>query len=258
MGHWAWEFPNRKQEKKAKAHLAQVDDEDEATILMATFCALHDIEAEEKEEATMVEGPRKALKTVNLDEPCAQVHLKCVDADQEQRWYLDFGASNHMMGSKASFFELDDDVTSTMKFGDGSRVAIQGRDTIIFRCENEEHRMLTDVYYIPQLRSSIIGIGQLDKRGSEVLIKDGVLRIRDQEQRLLAKVKRSQNRLYLLDLKVEQPVCLVARHTEEPWLWHALFGHLSFDALGRLEKMVRGLPHIKHGGKLCDSCLARK
>ena len=34
------------------------------------------------------------------------------------------------------------------------------------------------------------------------------------------------------------------------------FGHLSFDALGRLEKMVRGLPHIEHVGKLCDSYLA--
>jgi len=64
--------------------------------------------------------------------------------------------------------------------------------------------------------------------------------------------------LYLLDLKVELPVCLVARHTEESWLWHARFGHLSFDALGRLEKMVRGLPHIKHGGELCDSCLVGK
>ena len=109
-----------------------------------------------------------------------------------------------MMGSKASFSELDDDVTGTVKFGNGSRVAIQGRDTIIFRCQNREHRTLTDVYYIPQLRSSIISIGQLDERGSVVLIKDGVLRIRDREQRLLAKVKRSLNRLYLLDLKVEQ------------------------------------------------------
>ena len=64
--------------------------------------------------------------------------------------------------------------------------------------------------------------------------------------------------MYLLDLKVEQPVCLAARHFEESWMWHARFGHLSFDALGRLEKMIRGLPHIKHGGELCDSCLARK
>ena len=51
--------------------------------------------------------------------------------------------------------------------------------------------MLTDVYYIPQLRSSIISIDQLDERGSKVLIKDGVRRIKDQEQRLLAKVKRT-------------------------------------------------------------------
>ena len=52
--------------------------------------------------------------------------------------------------------------------------------------------------------------------------------------------------MYLLDPKVEQPV------------WHARFRHLSFDTLGRLEKMVRGLPHIKHGGELCDSGLAKK
>ena len=61
-------------------------------------------------------------------------------------------------------------------------------------------------------------------------------------------MKRSRNWLYLLDLKVEQPICLAARHTEEPWLWHARYGHLSFDALGRLEKMVTGLPHIEHSG----------
>ena len=71
-------------------------------------------------------------------------------------------------------------MTGTVKFGDGSRVAIQGRGTIIFSCQNDEHRALTDVYYIPQLRSSIISIGQLNERDSEVLI----LRIRDREQRI--------------------------------------------------------------------------
>ena len=90
-----------------------------------------------------------------------------------------------MTGSKEAFSELDSNVTGTVKFGDDSRVAIRGRDTIIFRCQNGEHRVLTDVYYIPQLRSSIISIGQLDERGSEVLIKDSVLRIRNREQRLL-------------------------------------------------------------------------
>jgi len=78
-----------------------------------------------------------------------------------------------------------------MKFEDGSKVEIRGRGTIIFRCQNGEHHALTDVYYIPQLRSSIVSIGQLDEHGCEVLVKSGVLRIRDREQRLLAKVQRS-------------------------------------------------------------------
>ena len=160
---------------------------------MAMFCALHDIEAEEKGEVMAVKGPRKALKAVHLDELRAQVHLGRVGGGQEQRWYLDSGASNHMTGSKAAFSEFDDNMTGTMKFSDGSRVAIRGHDTIIFRCQNDEHHALTDVYYIPQLHSSIISIGQLNERGCEVLIESGILRIRYQEWRLLARVKHSCN-----------------------------------------------------------------
>ena len=126
---------------------------------MATFYALHDIEAKKKGEVMAVEGTDNALKAVHLDEPRAQVHLERVGGGQEQRWYLDSDASNHMMGSKECFSELDGNMTGTVKFGDGSRAAIQGRGTIIFRCQNGEHRVLTDVYYIPQLRSSIISIG---------------------------------------------------------------------------------------------------
>ena len=82
-----------------------------------------------------------------------------------------------------------------MKFEDGSKVEIRGRGTIIFWCQNGEHYTLIDVYYILQLHSSIVSIGQLDERGCEVLVKSDVLRIRDWEQRHLAKVQRSQNRL---------------------------------------------------------------
>ena len=49
MGHWAKECPNRKQEKKAESHLAQADEDDESTLLMAMFCALLDVEAKEME-----------------------------------------------------------------------------------------------------------------------------------------------------------------------------------------------------------------
>ena len=101
---------------------------------MATFYALHDIEGKEKGEVMAVEGSGKDLKAVNLDELCAQVHLRHMGDEREQQWYLDSSASNHMMGSKEAFSELNCNMTGTMKFGDGSRVAIRGHSTIIFRC----------------------------------------------------------------------------------------------------------------------------
>jgi hypothetical protein len=123
---------------------------------MTMSYTLHDVEAKEKGEVTVVEGPRKAMKAVYLDELCAQVHLRHVGGRQEQQWYLDSDTSNHMTGTKEAFFELDGDVTGTVKFSDGSRVEIRGRGTIIFRCQNGEHHALMDVYYIPQLCSNII------------------------------------------------------------------------------------------------------
>jgi hypothetical protein len=166
-------------------------------LLMASFCALHDVEAVEEVEEAVKAEQRSASTTVDLDEPRAQVHLGAVGGEQEQKWYLDSGTNNHMTDSKAAFSELDDSIADTVKFGDGSRVVIRGHGTVIFWCRNSEHRVLMDVYYIPQLRSSIVSLGQLDEHSSEVLIKDGILSIRDQERRLLAKVKRSHNRLYL-------------------------------------------------------------
>ena len=77
--HWAKKSPNRKQEKKVEAHLAQADEDHEATLLMMMFYALHNVEAKEKGEVMAVEGHGKALKPVNLDEPRAQVHLGRVD-----------------------------------------------------------------------------------------------------------------------------------------------------------------------------------
>ncbi|XP_066324196.1 uncharacterized protein [Miscanthus floridulus] len=113
-----------KHHDKASLEKKKVDDDDEATLLMATYCALHDVEAKEKGEGMAVEGPGKALKAVNLDKPRTHVHLGRVGGEQEHQWYLDSDASNHMTGSKVAFSELDDDVIDTVKFGDISRVAI--------------------------------------------------------------------------------------------------------------------------------------
>lgn len=80
--------------------------------------------------------------------------------DGDYIWYLDNGASNHMTGDRRYFDKLDDSVSRKVRFGDDSRVDIKGKGTIAFIDQNGEARVMTDVYYIPDLKSNIISLGQ--------------------------------------------------------------------------------------------------
>ena len=122
-----------------------------------------------------------------------------------------------MTGRREFFTKLDSSVRGSVKFGDASGMEIKGIGSITFTAVSSEHRLLIEVYYIPTLRNSIISLGQLDKNGLRVVVEDGVMRIWDRRRRLLAKVTRSANRLYALNVQVAQPLCLAARRDDEAW-----------------------------------------
>jgi hypothetical protein len=126
--------------------------------------------------------------------------MSCSDDDHLEGWYLDTGATNHMTGCGNVFSELDWAVQGTIKFGDGSVVNICGKGTIIFSVRHGEHMVLTGVYWISRLKNLIISIGQMDEGGACLLIEGRVLRVWDRRHRLLTRVQRTENRMYLLEL----------------------------------------------------------
>lgn len=65
-----------------------------------------------------------------------------------------YGASNHMTGDK------DKTISGKVRFGDDSRIDIKGKGTITFTDMNGDSRKMTDVYWIPDLKSNIISLGQ--------------------------------------------------------------------------------------------------
>ncbi|KAG7570069.1 Glycosyltransferase 61 [Arabidopsis thaliana x Arabidopsis arenosa] len=114
----------------------------------------------------------------------------------EECWYLDNGASNHMTGDKRYFDQLDKTITGKVRFGDDSRIDIKGKGTIAFTDANGKSRVMTDVYFIPDLKSNIISLGQATESGCDIRMKGGYLTMLDQEGKLLVKAERSKNRLY--------------------------------------------------------------
>jgi hypothetical protein len=111
------------------------------------------------------------------------------------RWELDTSASNHMLWCQAAFSSVDDGTVGTVRFADGSVVKIADINTIFYECKTGEHRALYNVYFIPRLNANFISIGQLDEDGFDTRIKDGVMVVRDENQKLLARISRSPGRL---------------------------------------------------------------
>lgn len=113
-----------------------------------------------------------------------------------------------------------------------------------------ERKMLTNVYYIPDLRSNIISLGQATESGCEVRMKDDCLLLYDRDNKLIVKVKHSPNRLYKVILEVENTKCLQMVHHKESSKWHSHLGHLD---LSNLKLMVDGVEK-----ETCADCLCGK
>lgn len=244
-GHFAAECrkPNRAKDQYQEVNMAVAEDNEPALLL-----AKHE---------------KKESNPVQLDENRVTLSLLTKNetkVSETKLWYLDNGASNHMTGFRSKFTELDEKITGQVRFGDGSSVKIEGKGTVMFVCKNGEEFALHEVYYIPSLQTNIVSIGQLSEEGNRVVIKGEYLWVFDQQERLLMKVERSQNRLYKLMIETGSKKCLMSKQDEVSRLWHLRLGHVNYQALNLMSKhrMVNGMPRIAQPKTVCVGCLMSK
>ena len=111
-------------------------------------------------------------------------------------------------------------------------VEIQGRGTIVFQGKYGDQWVLSDVYYIPKLRSNLVSLGQLIEIEHRIVLDDDVLEVLEKQPvRLIMRVPRTLNKLYKMQLKPVEPKCLMASIGNQAWLWHGRLGHVNFRSL---------------------------
>ncbi|XP_013650519.1 uncharacterized protein LOC106355047 [Brassica napus] len=133
---------------------------------------------------------------------------------EEDIWYLDNEASNHMSGDCRYFSSIDDSISGKVRFGDDSCIDIKGKGSIEFMDRNGEARKITYVDFIPNLKSNIISLGKVTESGCDIRMRGEHPIMHDQDGKLIAKALRSKNRLYKHELvtgipqfEIEKKVC---------------------------------------------------
>lgn len=242
-GHFAIECrkPKKERESKQEANLTQAHNDDEPALLL-TECK------KDVNGALLINERAVVPKLASNKETVIDSNI----------WYLDNGASNHMIGQRDKFRKLNEGVTGQVRFGDGSTVDIKGKGTIAFRCKTREEITLPEVYFIPSLCNNIISLGQMSESGNRIVLSGEFLWGYDARGRLMMKVKRSANRLYKIITETIKPNCLMTVE-ENTWLWHMRLGHLNFKAMELMSKhnMAQGFPTVAQPSSVCTGYQSR-
>jgi hypothetical protein len=122
---------------------------------------------------------------------------------------------------------------------------VMGKGNLRLRINGRIH-VISNVYYIPGLKTNLISIGQLQQRNVTVIFKRDECKVFHDEMRLLFTSQMLANRMYVIHATVIIPNCLKITKLDATQLWHNRYGHLSIKGLNTLVKkqMVKGLPEI--------------
>ncbi|KAL4366630.1 hypothetical protein GQ457_05G026360 [Hibiscus cannabinus] len=174
------------------------------------------------------------------------IHDKQEEPQNSYVWYVDTGCSNHMCGNKSSFSYLGEDFHATVSFGDKSTINVEGKGDISIRAKNGFVESISNVLFVPTLKSNLLSAGQLQEKGYVITISKGVCEIYYPSRGVIVVViPMSSNRLFPLAIDCIQPF-LMTKVKDNSWLWHFRYGHFNFGGLHTLKnkEMINGLPHI--------------
>lgn len=81
-----------------------------------------------------------------------------------------------MSGNKSWFTKHDMSFKKTVRLGNDTWLQMEGKGCIKVNMKGVNHT-ITDVYYVPDLNTNLLSIGQLQERGLAILFDEGYCKI---------------------------------------------------------------------------------
>lgn len=189
---------------------------------------------------------------------------------QRTRWVLDTGASRHMTADRSILLNArqpNGDITIT--FGNGGIGKATAVGEVLLNTQDATFH-LSEVLYIPEATENLISVRGAASRGLDFKFCADRCEI-SRSGKTLASAASVGDTIYCLEgwsekAATERSEALSANTKVTPRLWHERFGHLGYDNLVQLTKMVTGIhttadefkAAMGEGDGLCEPCVLGK
>ena len=178
-----------------------------------------------------------------------------------RKWMIDSGATVHITNSI-------DDLENWRSCQDEKIVGIKGESAPVIAKGDvplTQGLTLKNVHCVPEANARIISVGQLEKEGFEINIRDGVCKLKNGTEEYEAR-KDPDSRIYTITepqperimMSVGQPVKASSRSEED---WHNPLCHMNRDGIKNLieKHLVEGMKLSKgHENGSCSDCVGGK
>ena len=98
-----------------------------------------------------------------------------------------------MTGRKDWFTSLDETIKSKVKFADARVLTAERIGKITIKKKNGGQVLITDVLFVPGMKSNLLSLGQLLEKGYTSRLESKMLRVYDKQNHLILKSPLTKN-----------------------------------------------------------------
>lgn len=116
---------------------------------------------------------------------------------QSDDWFLDSGCNNHICSRKEYFVDFNEQFEDNVKLDNNELLVVKAKGNVRLQINNQI-QVITEVFYVPDLKNNLLSIGQHQEKGLAVLIKHNSCKTYYHERGVIMKSTMSSNRMFII------------------------------------------------------------
>jgi hypothetical protein len=176
-------------------------------------------------------------------------------------WYIDSVVSNHMIGHKHYFNNLNErELGFKILLGDDYAYQPKGTRTVKFERESGKPLYLSNVLYVPGLKKNLVSVSALENIGYEVSFKDqrDYNKPKGTRKNFEQVIGVRKDKIYKLQLDSHYALAS-SSNSRDYEMWHRRMAHLGHGALKIMSRIVTGIPSFStEHHEICKGCALGK